>query len=169
MRRSGNLDALGVSRIRLTTLPTDIDLLFHMNNGRYLSLFDLGRYDLLMRTGLMGAMREQGWYAVVSSETVTFRKSLKLWQRFDVESRFIGHDEKAFYLEHRAVVDGQIYARVLVRARILRKGGGSVPHDEVFDLMGKPEGMLEIDGWLHEWAKASALPNRKTPAPSVWR
>ena len=48
LRRRGHLPPTGVSRIRLTTLPTDIDLLRHMNNGRYLSLFDLGRWDLLV-------------------------------------------------------------------------------------------------------------------------
>ena len=111
LRRRGRLAPTGISRIRLTTLLTDIDLLLHMNNGRYLSLFDLGRWDLLVRTGLWDVMKTRGWYAVVSSETVTFRKSLNLWQRFDVESRMIGHDDKAVYLEHRAVVDGEVYAR----------------------------------------------------------
>ena len=43
LRRRGRLAPTGISRIRLTTLLTDIDLLLHMNNGRYLSLFDLGR------------------------------------------------------------------------------------------------------------------------------
>ena len=33
------------------------------------------------------AMRGHGWYAVVSSETITFRKSLNTWQRFDVVDR----------------------------------------------------------------------------------
>ena len=32
--------------------PTDLDVLGHMNNGRYASLFDLGRFDLLVRTGI---------------------------------------------------------------------------------------------------------------------
>ena len=96
VRRGKTLDAASVSSIRLTTLPTDIDILRHMNNGRYLSLFDLGRWDLLIRTGLFDAMNDNGWYAVVSSETVTFRKSLQLWQRFEVQSRFIGHDVAAF-------------------------------------------------------------------------
>ena len=88
--------------------------------------------DLLIRTGLFDAMKERGWYAVVSSETVTFRKSLELWQRFDVESRFIGQDDKALFLEHRAVVDSEVYAKVIVRARMLRRTGGTVPHDEFF-------------------------------------
>ena len=168
LRRSGHLAPTGVSRIRLTTLPTDIDLLRHMNNGRYLSLFDLGRWDLLVRTGLWDVMRGHGWYAVVSSETVTFRKSLNLWQRFDVESRMIGHDDKAVYLEHRAVVDGEVYARAIIRARMMKRTGGTLSHDELFAAVGRPEGIPEVDEWVHDWAAASALPPTRAAAPSVW-
>ena len=139
-----------------------------MRDTRYLSLFDLGRWDLLIRTGLFDAMKEHGWYAVVSSETVTFRKSLQLWQRFDVQSRFIGHDDKAVFLEHRAVVDGEIYARVIVRSRMLRRTGGTVSNEELFAAVGKPEGVPEIDAWVHDWAAACALPPVRVKAPSVW-
>ncbi|MFJ2552304.1 acyl-CoA thioesterase [Microbacterium sp. NPDC087591] len=168
VRRGKTLDPNAVGSIRLTTLPTDIDILRHMNNGRYLSLFDLGRWDLLIRTGLFDAMNARGWYAVVSSETVTFRKSLELWQRFDVQSRFVGHDEKALFLEHRAVVDGEVYAKVIVRARMLRRSGGTVSHEELFGALGKPEGLPEIDEWIHDWAAASALPPTRSAAPSIW-
>lgn len=162
------LDPTAVGSLRVTTLPTDIDILRHMNNGRYLSLFDLGRWDQLIRTGLFDAMNERGWYAVVSSETITFRKSLQLWQRFDIQSRFIGHDEKALFLEHRAVVNGEIYARAIVRARMLRRSGGTVSNEELFAAVGRPDGVPEIDAWVHDWAAASALPPVRKKAPSIW-
>lgn len=125
LRRDGVIaDASFVGRVRLTTLPTDLDLVGHMNNGRYLSLFDLGRFDLIMRSGLWDLMRARGWYPVVASSTITHRKSLHLWQRFDIESKVISADDKAIYLEHRAVVRGEIYARLFVRSRFVRRAGG---------------------------------------------
>ena len=105
---------------------------------------------------------------MVSSETITFRKSLELWQRFDVESRFIGHDDKALFMEHRAVVDGEVYAKVIVRARMLRRAGGTVSHEEFFGALGRPEDVPGVEDWIHDWAAASALPPTKAPAPSVW-
>lgn len=168
VRRHGRIEPTAVGRIRLTTLPTDLDILRHMNNGRYLSLFDLGRWDLLIRTGLFDAMRSRGWYAVVSAETITFRKSLNPWQRFTVESRFLGHDDRAMYLEHRAVIDGEIYARAIIRARMLRRSGGTVGHDELFAAVGRHD-LPDVDPWVHEWATASALPSTRAEAPSVWR
>lgn len=41
--------------ITLRALPTDIDILMHINNGQYFSLFDLGRYDLMARSGMWKA------------------------------------------------------------------------------------------------------------------
>jgi len=169
LRREGRLAPTGISRIRLTTLPTDIDVLRHMNNGRYLSLFDLGRWDLLTRTGMAEVMKRNGWYGVVSAETITFRKSLELWQRFDVESRLLGHDDKAIYLEHRAVVNGEIYARAIIRSRMLKRSGGTLSHEELFAAVGRPEGLPEVEPWMHEWADASSLPSTKAKAPSIWR
>jgi hypothetical protein len=114
------------------------------------------------------ALNRNGWYAVVSAETVTFRKSLQLWQRFDVESRLLGHDDRAIYMEHRAVVDGEVFARAIVRARMLKRGGGTVSHEELFGALGRPEGVPDVEPWVHEWAAASNLPSTKRPAPSVW-
>ncbi len=168
LRRRGAVPPTTVGRIRVTVLPTDIDILRHMNNGRYLSVFDLGRWDLLVRTGLLDTMRENGWYPVVSSETVTFRKSLELWQRFDIETRFLGHDDRALYLEHRAVVRGEIYARAIIRARMLKRSGGTLGHDELFAAVGYPDGLPDVDAWVHDWAAASALPSTRRPAPSIW-
>lgn len=158
-----------IGRIRLRTLPTDIDLLMHMNNGRYASLFDLGRFDLLMRTGLWDAMSARGWYAVVAAESVAFRKSLQLWQRFTVESRLLGHDDRAVYQIHRAVVDGEIYAEMIVRARFLHRDGTILPMEELFAALGRPDDLPPLPEWVVAWAAGSALPSRKAPAPSTWR
>lgn len=168
LRRRGPMPPTAVGRIRLRTMPTDIDLLMHMNNGRYASLFDLGRFDLLMRTGLWDAMNARGWYAVVAAESVTFRKSLQLWQRFTVESRLCGHDDRAVYQIHRAVVDGEIYAEMIVRARFLRRDGSVLPMEELFAALGRPDDMPPLPQWIVDWAAGSALPSRKSSAPSTW-
>lgn len=168
LRREGRVDPSAVSRVRIRTLPTDIDILQHMNNGRYLSLFDLGRWDLLVRTGMADVMKQNEWFAVVSAETITFRKSLQLWQRFVVETRLLGHDDRAIYMEHRAVVHGEIYARAIVRARMLKRAGGTLSHDELFTAIGRPEGLPDVESWVHDWAAATALPSTRREAPSRW-
>lgn len=168
-RRHGTQAPTAVGRVRLRTLPTDLDLLGHMNNGRYASLFDLGRFDLLIRTGIWDILNERGWYGVVASESITFRKSLRLWQRFTVESRLLSHDDRSVYMIHRAVVDGEIYAEMIVRSRFLRRSGGIVPHEELFEALHRPDDLPPLEPWIGEWAAASALPSTRVAAPSVWR
>lgn len=168
LRRRGTIPPNSLGRVRVRVLPTDIDLLGHMNNGRYGSLFDLGRFDLLIRTGIWDLLAEKKWYAVVASETVTFRKSLELWQRFTVETRLLAHDDKSVYMVHRAVVKGEVYAEMIVRARFLRRSGGIVPHEELFEALHRPDDLPPLADWIHDWAAASALPSTRHPAPSTW-
>ena len=168
LRRHGRIAPGTVGRVHLRTLLTDIDLLRHMNNGRYASLFDLGRFDLLMRTGIWDAMNARRWYAVVASETIPFRKSLGLWQRFTVESRLYGHDDRSVYLMHRAVVGGEVYAEMIVRARFLRRSGGIVANEELFAALGRPDDLPPLPQWVADWAAGSALPSTKAAAPSLW-
>lgn len=164
-KRLGHYD---VAHTRLRVVPTDLDLLRHVNNGVYFSLFDLGRFDLLRRSGLWKQFVDHNLYAVVASETITFRKSLTLWQRFTVESRIIGFDEKAVYMQHRAVVGGEVYAEAFIRARILRRGGGTVPVQEMLELVGSAPESMHLPEWLPGWAEAVALPSTRAAAPSVW-
>lgn len=78
----------------MRALPTDVDIALHVNNGQYFGLFDLGRFDAMVRTGLWDEIRRRGWTPVVQAEQIAFRRSVTLGQRFDVETRMIGLDER---------------------------------------------------------------------------
>jgi acyl-CoA thioesterase FadM len=169
-RRLGPYD---VARTRFVTLPTDLDILNHMNNGVYLSIMDVARFDLLVRNGVWKIFRARGWYPVVVSETVTFRKSLTIWQRFTIESRIVGFDDKSVYVEQRFVrPDAQgrpeIYAQGYIRGRFLKKAGGTVPMDELLAAVGAAPDGLEVPPWLLEWAGEVQLPPTRGEAVSVW-
>ena len=88
----------------------DLDELRHMNNGAYLSNLDHARQELVVRTGLWKRVRDAGVYPVVSAQSIAYRKSLKLGQRYVIESRLLGIDERSVYLEQRFVADGEVYA-----------------------------------------------------------
>jgi acyl-CoA thioesterase FadM len=172
-RRKPTLDHYEVARTRFITLPTDLDVNRHMNNGVYFSIMDVARFDMLVRNGVFGIMRARNWYPVVVSETITFRKSLSLWQRFAIESRLVGYDEKAVYLEQRFVRPDahgkpEIYAQGFIRARFLRKEGGTVPVPELIEAFGAPPADDELPAWIERWGADVALPATRAAAPSVW-
>ncbi|WP_353829303.1 acyl-CoA thioesterase [Agromyces sp. SYSU T0242] len=172
-RRKPDLGHWDIARTRFITLPTDLDINRHMNNGVYFSIMDVARFDMLVRNGVFGMMRERGWYPVVASETITFRKSLKLWQRFTIESRLLGYDERAVYVEHRVVRPGadgepEVYVRAFIRARFLRNEGGTVPVSELIETFGAPPADDELPEWIVRWGEDVALPSTRSAAPSVW-
>ena len=61
-RRAGpSVDMHDVGRIRLRALPSDLDVLGHVNNGVYFSLMDLGRQDLMQRSGAWAKLQRARW------------------------------------------------------------------------------------------------------------
>ncbi len=169
--RLGHYD---VVHTRFRVLPTDQDILRHMNNGVYLSIMDIARFDMLHRNGVWTTFQERGWYPVVVSETISFRKSLQLWQRFTIESRILGFDAKAVYVEQRFVrpdADGnpEIYAQGFVRGRFLKRTGGVVTIGELTEALGVAPADVTVPEWLLAWSEEVALPGTRAAAPSVWQ
>ena len=167
-RRRPALGMRDVGRMTLRVLPTDLDVLGHMNNGVYLSIMDLGRMDLMIREGFWAKLRAQKMYPVMVSETITFRRSLNPWEKFVLETRVIGVDDKAVYVEQRFVIDGEIAAQAMTRARFLQAGAGTVSIERLSELAGADLADFALPEWVRAWAAAVTLPPRKQPTPSVW-
>jgi acyl-CoA thioesterase FadM len=139
---------LGPIRTPFRVMPTDLDVLRHVNNGVYLSLLDLARVDLLGRAGLTGELKRRGWFPVVTAESIGFRRSLTLFQRFEVDTRVLGWDDTSFYLHQRFIRDDDVMAGALVVGRFLRREGGSVATSEIAALAGVTESPA-----IPEWAR----------------
>lgn len=147
---------------------TDIDWAGHINNGMYFSIFDLGRFDLMFRSGVWQKIRQNKWVPVVQAETITFRKSVKLGTRFTQETLLLGADEKCIYFEQRIVVKGEIYARGYVATRMVSKKG-PVPNAQIFAAAGvTPPAAGQIPAWMTQWREDTALPGARKSAPHRW-
>lgn len=137
---------------RFRVWPTDLDTVGHMNNAKYLGLMDLGRVDLMLRSGLLATSRERGWYAVIAAQTIRYRRSLKPFQRFVLHTRVLGTDEKAVYFEQSFLVAGELYAHAVVQCRFLEKAGGQVSPDALVAAAGGDPGNLALPDWVADWA-----------------
>ena len=167
-RRATKLHIHDVGRTTFHVLPTDIDVLGHMNNGVYFSIMDLGRMDLMIRAGAWAQLSKNGFYPVASNETISFRKSLEAWKKFTLETRIVGYDAKAVFVEQRFVVDGEIFARGFMRGRFLKKTGGTVSVDELADALGVDTTTVTRPAWLARWSDENVLPPTRAEAPSEW-
>ncbi|KUG08710.1 thioesterase family protein [Solirubrum puertoriconensis] len=131
---------------------TDLDVLRHVNNGVYLSMGDVGRMDLLLRSGLWARLKRDMPFAVVAAETIQFGKSLNLFQRFRIETTVLGWDDRLFYLQQRFLRGEQAVATSVVALRFLRRTGGTVDPHEVLKTAGEPQHSPELPAWIADWS-----------------
>ena len=74
--------------------PWDLDPWIELNNGRTLTLYDLGRIPMASRTGLIGALRENGWGITVAGNSTRYRRRIRAFDRFTMLTRMIGWDHR---------------------------------------------------------------------------
>lgn len=160
-----------VARTPFRVLPTDIDMLGHLNNGRYLTYMDLGRVDFINRTGALAAMTRRKIYPVVGQASMAYRRSLDLWKPFAIETAIIGADERGIYLEQRFVVGGEVHARGVVQGRFIQRGHGALKIPGLVDVLAEAGIDVELPPMPEDaalWSQKNALPPSKAPAPSDW-
>ena len=151
--KRGPLDMFsGVSQLEYRVGPWDVDFNLHMNNGRYLTLLDLGRVDFGLRAGLDKPIKQKPWIPLVASLTTSFRRELRLWQRYRIDTRLYAWDEEWVYFEQRFVItsgknEGRLSASAIIMACLYDKDRKArVPMRDVFAVLGK------------EWREAPDLP-----------
>ncbi|HYS56238.1 MAG TPA: acyl-CoA thioesterase [Thermoanaerobaculia bacterium] len=129
---------LDESVLRFRVLPTDMDLNFHLNDGRYVSLTGLARVELLLRTGVLRGGVKRGWYPVVGATIIRYRREIRAFEKFVVRSRIAGWDDKWVYFEHRFEKNGDLAAIAYARG-VMRSREGAVPTRDILALIGYNE------------------------------
>jgi acyl-CoA thioesterase FadM len=126
------LAILEEDRIRMHVWPNDIDLNFHLNNARYLSLMDYARTHLLARAGILTHIVRKRWQPLVGAVWITYRRSLPLWAAFNLTSRLVCWDQRWFYIEQTFTSRDDLAAIGWVKGA-LRDSSGIVPPQRVID------------------------------------
>lgn len=156
---------LGPCTTRLRIWPNDLDVFLHVNNGVYLSLCDLGRVDLMLRSGSLGLASGRRRVFMVAAETIQFYRPLGLLEAFHLDTSVVGWDEKAFFVQHRFWVpgaeassagleageQGETVAVALVEGRVYDRGEGLISPGELlaqFDISDEPP---PLPDWVQRW------------------
>lgn len=142
------------SEIGFRVWPSDLDTNMHMNNGVYLSIMDLARTDLVLRSGLMKVVKKNGWYPVVASQTIRYRRSLDPFRKFSVRTQLIGWDERFFFIQQKFMLGKEVAALALVKGRFLKTTGGGVYPGEIAQAMGESATSPAMADWVGQWTTA---------------
>ena len=154
-RRAPPLPIDGVHVTRLTCRPADIDPWGELNNGRTLTLYDLGRVPLAVRTGLVATLRRNRWGLAVAGASVRYRRRVRAFERLEIRSAYVGRDPRFLYVHQAMFRRGDPVSSVLIRSAVTAPDG-IVPTDRVIAALGPAAPDPPLPAWIAAWSDAEA-------------
>ena len=128
---------------------TDQDMFMHMTNSRYLSFSDLARLNLLIRTGIMKALKQNNWRLEICGQTRTITRMLKAPQAFRMACEIEGWSDQHIAFKHAFKRRGSTHAVINTLMRVSDSKGNLVA----------PQALLDAVRWEHA---SPALPDSFT-------
>ena len=119
-RPSIAVDDIGVMHFR--AMPWDIDIFGEVNNGRQLTLFEQGRWDLAVRIGLMSLLKRKGWGLVVAGSSVRYRKRIRMFDPVECRTQCCAVDGRWVYMSQSFWVRGEPCSHALFRTAVTHRG-----------------------------------------------
>lgn len=154
MRQARRAPRLGVFDTHVSAhrcLPWDLDPWRELNNGRTLTIYDLGRTPLALRTGLVDVLRQEGWGMTVAGSVVRYRRRVRGWERVTMRSRLLGWDRRFVYLDQSMWrADGDCASQALFRSAITGPEG-IVPTERVAVALGTAAESPPLPDWVTAW------------------
>lgn len=144
-----------VAEMQFRCSLTDIDNFFEMNNGRVFTLYDLGRTDFAIRSGLGKTLLKERWGLVVAGSTIQYRKRIRAFDLVTIKTRIAAIDERWIYVEQSMWVKGKPCSSALLRTGIT-KGGRVIDTQQVLDAIGRPDWDLPPADYVAEWIESDA-------------
>ena len=145
-----NLDSIWDSTHQeMHVWPGDIDIFMEVNNGRYLTLMDFGRFEYFRRLSWMDKQNKGKWRwrGAVAGTSIRYRKRLHLFQKFTLSTKLVALDERWWYLGQTVERLGDIHASALVRFAVIDKHG-LVPTTKIEDILEQ-----DLDRKMPDWVK----------------
>lgn len=149
-RFRSSLSVFETSEFNFYVRPWDIDMFMELNNGRILTLFDLGRFDLAVRCGLSRQLKANRWGLVVAGTTIRYRKRILLGQHVSIKTRLVAADARWLYLQQTALVDETACCSAVVRTAVT-KDKRLHPVSDVAQQMGEDFSSLAGFDWVNSW------------------
>lgn len=146
--------------------PWDLDIWMELNNGRTLTVYDLGRIPLAKRTGLITLMKEQRWGLTIAGSVVRYRRRVRMFDKVEIQSRLIGWDARFFYIEQSMWNTRDDCTSQAIFRAALTDANGIVTTQRACTAMKLDPISPQLPEWVTTWLKAEDQrpwpPHRKT-------
>lgn len=154
-RRAPRLTVLDPHISQHRIWPWDLDPWMELNNGRTLTLFDLGRIPMSIRMGFEGAARAHGWGITVAGNSTRYRRRVTVFTVLTQQCRVIGWDDRFSYVEQSFWRGDDCTAQMLLRSAFTSRAG-IVPPATVLRALGQDPVSPPLPDWAAAWIAADA-------------
>lgn len=136
--------------------PWDLDPWMELNNGRTLTLYDLGRIAMMTRIGVITTVARQGWGLTVAGNTARYRRRVRMFHRVEMHSRLVGWDHRFLYVEQSMWRGGEALNHILVRLAATCDTGILAPEHLIAAMGHKGMASPTLPDWIRAWIDADA-------------
>ena len=147
------LNIQDTSILQLKAGVTDIDMFMELNNARYFTYMELGRWDFSYRVGFVNLIKKKKWGLAIGGASVRYRRRIPFRSRFTLSTQLICHDSRWFYFLQEIHIQEKICFSALMKAGVTSKNG-LVPASEVIKNMGNEDWNPDIPEWVEAWIEA---------------
>ncbi len=124
-----------------------------LNNGRILTLTELGRWGLAKEIGLLAALKKRRAAFAIAGCSVRYRRRIPLFAKYRIETRGLGWDEKFIYLDISMWMQDVAANQILLRSAFVNRNG-TIPPSEIIPELGYTGPSPELPDWVLAWIKA---------------
>jgi acyl-CoA thioesterase FadM len=151
----------GTYTLKYRVWLSDQDMFMHMTNSRYLSFSDLGRFNMLARTGISKALRKNAWRLEVCGQTRTITKMLKTPQAFTMVCKIVGWTEDYLAISHQFLRRGGIHADVSMLVALRGADGTRLGISQLLEARGVTETSPDLSDHMRDLVARTAENNPK--------
>lgn len=158
-RNAPKIGLLEVHRSSHRCWPWDLDPWMELNNGRTLTLYDLGRLPMMLRNGLVESLRKSKCSMTVAGASVRYRQRIRVFQRVDMLTRVLGWDDRFLYMEQGLWNGDRCANHILLRLAVTNPmAGGIVPPIELLRHFSEqvPKDSPALPDWVLRWIESEA-------------
>ncbi len=154
------LDLLGEHQSRHVCLPWDLDFWGELNNGRTLTLYDLGRVPWSARIGLLPVLRRERWVMTIAGASVRYRRRVRAFDVLTMRTRAIGWDARYFYCEQSMWLTSGRHAGECASHALFRSAATDrtalIPPARVLAAMGLGTDSPDLPAYAQAWIMGEA-------------
>lgn len=133
--------------------PWDTDMFMELNNGRILTLFELGRWPTVFQFGIARALWRSRIAFAIAGVSVRYRKRIPLMAKYTMVTKFECWDDRFIYANQTMWLGRDCANQMLIRIA-LRSPTGTITPDAFLTRAGMPQSSPPMPGWIAAWIEA---------------